>query len=257
MRLVRILKQGVAQGPYLLGKHFTAADVVIGSGIGWALPFKFSFLSFQSSFRMPIDLASAPGCSAKLRWTRSLRKIGPVVSRHSACMSHRLRHRDRGHTHHRTGMKPDDVFRSQLLTTITALRYWAPSIADAARVEEQETADYFKIALTPFIAASCPFELILHNDQKYDLAIAGETYEDRPMPSLDLFLPFVKAIADGNVVHRRWISRLTSLERSTETLVKLDNGYLWRETSGPVDEAPSLDDDGTELRERRFLPYRR
>ena len=154
-------------------------------------------------------------------------------------------------------MKSDDVFRSQLQTTITALRYWAPSIADAARVEEHETADYYKIALTPFVAAGCPFELILHNNQKYDLAIAGETYEGRPMPSLDLFLPFVEAIADGNVVQRHWVSHLTGLERSTETLVTLADGHLWREGPGPIEEAPPLDDDGTELRERRFLPYRR
>ena len=172
-------------------------------------------------------------------------------------MSARLRHRDRDHTHRRANMKPDDVFRAQLQSTITTLRYWVPSIADAARVEVQETADYFKIAMTPFIAAGCPFELILHNDQKYDLAIAGETYEDRPMPSLDLFLPFVEAIADGNVVHRRYVSRLTGLEHSSETRVTLADGYLWRESRGPVDEAPSLDDDRTELLERQFLPYRR
>ena len=32
-------------------------------------------------------------------------------------------------------MLPDDVFRSRLQSTITALRYWAPSIADAARLQ--------------------------------------------------------------------------------------------------------------------------
>jgi len=32
-------------------------------------------------------------------------------------------------------MLPDDVFRSRLQATITALRYWAPSVADAARLE--------------------------------------------------------------------------------------------------------------------------
>ena len=38
-------------------------------------------------------------------------------------------------------MLPDDVFRSRLQTTITALRYWAPSVADAARLDEDETSD--------------------------------------------------------------------------------------------------------------------
>ncbi|MEE8531542.1 MAG: hypothetical protein V3S34_04955, partial [Hyphomicrobium sp.] len=60
-----------------------------------------------------------------------------------------------------------------------------------------------------------------------------------------------------NVVQHNWISRLTGMQRSTETIVTLANGYVWRETRGPVDEVPSLVDDGTELRERRFLPYRR
>jgi hypothetical protein len=185
------------------------------------------------------------------------RKFGAMVCRHSACMRALLRHRIRGHTHHRTTMKPDDVFRSQLQTTVTSLRYWAPSIADAARMLEDETADYFKFAVTPLISAGCPFELILHINQKYDLAIAGETYEGRPMPSLDLFLPFVEAVAEGNVVQRHWISRLTGLQRSTETIVTLANGYLWRETRSRGDEAPSLVDDSLEVRERRFLPYRR
>ncbi|MEE8531295.1 MAG: hypothetical protein V3S34_03690, partial [Hyphomicrobium sp.] len=71
------------------------------------------------------------------------------------------------------------------------------------------------------------------------------------------FLPFVEAIANGNVVQHNWISRLTGMQRSTETIVTLANGYVWRETRGPVDEAPSLVDDGAELRKRRFLPYRR
>ena len=154
-------------------------------------------------------------------------------------------------------MLPDDVFRSRLQATITALRYWAPSIADAARVEETEAGDYWKLIVTPMVPSACPFELILHADQRYDIAIADETYESRPIDSFDWFLPFAEAIAEGNVVQRHWISRLTGLERSVETLVTLPNGGIWRESRGANHRMPTLDDDGTELRERRFLPYRR
>ncbi|MFA5899897.1 MAG: hypothetical protein WC829_12390 [Hyphomicrobium sp.] len=155
-------------------------------------------------------------------------------------------------------MLPDDVFHSRLQSTITALRYWAPSIADAARVQETETGDYWRMLVTPKVASGCPFELILHADQHYDLAIAEQTYERRPIETFDWFIPLAMAVADGNVTQRRWISRLTGLERSVETLVVLPNGGLWREgrSEGPY-TAPSLDDDGTEVRERRFLPYRR
>jgi hypothetical protein len=154
-------------------------------------------------------------------------------------------------------MLPDDVFRSRLQTTITALRYWAPSVADAAHIEEDETADYWKLGVAPAVPAACPFELILHADQRYDLAIAGETYESRPIESFDWFVPFAEAVAGGNVVQRHWISRLTGLERAVETLVTLPGGRIWQAGRGSSQRMPTLEDDGTELRERRFLPYSR
>ena len=154
-------------------------------------------------------------------------------------------------------MLPDDVFRSRLQSTITALRYWAPSIADAAHIEEAETGNYWKFVVAPAQAQACVFELILHFDQRYDLAIGEESYESLPIESFDICVPFVEAIADGNVVQRRWISRLTGLERSVETLVAMGGGGIWREARGEPHLMPSLEDDGTELRERRFLPYRR
>jgi hypothetical protein len=154
-------------------------------------------------------------------------------------------------------MLPDDVFRSRLQTTITALRYWAPAIADAARVEEVETGSFWKIAVAPFTANACPFEIILHFDQRYDVAVGEETYEGLPIEGFDHFMPFVEAIAAGSVVQRRWVSRLTGLERSVETLVMLANGGLWRESRGAYQSKPPLEDDGSELIERRYLPYRR
>ena len=38
--VVEVLRGAVAKGPYLLGEEFTAADVVIGSGISWGMKFK-------------------------------------------------------------------------------------------------------------------------------------------------------------------------------------------------------------------------
>jgi hypothetical protein len=155
-------------------------------------------------------------------------------------------------------MLPDDVFRSRLQSTVTALRYWAPSVADAARLEETESSDYWRINVAPMVAAACPFELILHADQRYDLAVADEVYENRPIESFDWIVPFANAVADGEIVQRRWISRLTGLERSVETVVMLGGGAIWREGRGELpSRMPTLDDDGTELREKRFLPYRR
>ncbi len=38
--VMNVLADGVRQGPYLLGEQFTAADVVIGSGLRWGMMFK-------------------------------------------------------------------------------------------------------------------------------------------------------------------------------------------------------------------------
>ncbi len=154
-------------------------------------------------------------------------------------------------------MLPDDLFRSRLQTTITALKYWAPSITDSARVKENETGNDWTITVTPFLANACSFELILRFDQLYDVAVADQVYEELPIESFDVFLPFVQAISDGNVVERHWLSRLTGLERAVETVVMLPNDGIWREVQGTVPSRPTLEDDGTELRERRFLAYRR
>ncbi len=155
-------------------------------------------------------------------------------------------------------MLPDDIFRSRFQTTITALSYWAPSIADTARLEATESSDYWRINVAPTVSGACPFELILHADERYDLSIADETYESRPIETFDWFVPFANAVAEGDVVQRRWISRLTGIERSVETVVILGNGGIWREGRySTPHRTPSIDDDGTELHERRFLPYRR
>jgi hypothetical protein len=155
-------------------------------------------------------------------------------------------------------MLPDDVFRSRLESTITALRYWAPSVADAARLDEKETGDYWRLKVMPRVASACPFDLILHMDQRYDIVIAGENYESRPIETFEWFVPFADAVAEGNIVQRRWISRFTGMERAIETVVTLPGGSIWREENGNGQGGPvPMSDDGAEVRERRFLPYRR
>ena len=129
-------------------------------------------------------------------------------------------------------MLPDDIFRSRYQSTITALRYWAPSVADAARLDEAETSDYWTIIVTPHVPSGCSFALSLHADQRYDLTIAGEAYDSRPIETFDWFVPFAAAVSEGNVVQRHWVSRLTGLERSVETVVTLPGGGIWREVRG-------------------------
>ena len=54
--VMETLAQAVAKGPYLLGEHFTAADVVIGSGLQWgtfmkAVPERPEFTAYMERLR--------------------------------------------------------------------------------------------------------------------------------------------------------------------------------------------------------------
>lgn len=48
-----VIDAGLAPGPYLLGNQFTAADVVIGSGLGWTL--MFDMIPMRPSFQAYVE----------------------------------------------------------------------------------------------------------------------------------------------------------------------------------------------------------
>lgn len=151
-------------------------------------------------------------------------------------------------------MLSDDVFRARLQTTIASLRYWVPQIADAACIEESEGPGYWKITITPKVRGACPFELMLRESQHFDLVLADETYEDRPIETLDLFLPLVEGIAGGRVVQRRFVSAMTGRERDVESVVDTGGGKQWRDRRV---SAAAVDAEGIEQHDVHFLPYHR
>lgn len=153
-------------------------------------------------------------------------------------------------------MVADDVYRSRLQATIAGLRYWVPTIADAARIEQTEGHDFWKMSVTPTVSAACPFELMLRADQHFDIVVAGEMFEDQSVASLELFLPLVDAIAAGRVIQRNTESVATGASLAVETRVSLADGSLWsRRRCLPGGELIAADDDA--IRDRHFLPYRR
>lgn len=154
-------------------------------------------------------------------------------------------------------MLPHDVFRARLDQTIASISYWVPSIADVADVEQVHDESYWRLKVTPKVANACAFELVLRNDQKFDLMIAGEVYEDRPIEVVEAFLPLVDAVARGNVEQHHWTSTATGTERGLETRVTLADGRIWRDGRPAEFLARAAHTDGTELQVRRFLPYRR
>lgn len=152
-------------------------------------------------------------------------------------------------------MLSDDVFRSRLQATVESLRYFVPSVADVARSDETSAPGYWKLSLTPHTGGACPIELILHGSQRYDVMIGRETYEDREITSLELFVPLIDAVANGRVIERSWISLTTGLSVARETLISLTNSKSWQDGSGL--NAVAGNEEKFRRDDRHFLPYRR
>lgn len=153
-------------------------------------------------------------------------------------------------------MLSDDVFRSRLNATIEALRYWVPTVSDTAQIQESSGDGFWKLALTPHAREACPFELVLRLDQRHDLTIADELFEDEPTDTLELFVPLVTAITEGRVIQRLWSTRATGTPCALETHVRLQTGEDWVRCR-ILNPVASPGADATTHRDRTFLPYRR
>lgn len=152
-------------------------------------------------------------------------------------------------------MISDDAYLAQLQTIIMSFRYWIPSIADVADVEDYEARDFWRITAKPHLKGACPFELLLRRTQRFDFDIAGEVYEDRSVPSLHFFPLLLEAVVSAQVVQRRWSSTITGALIGIETVVSLQNGQTWRDgMSLPKTQTLS---DGLFYQDYAFLPYRR
>lgn len=150
-----------------------------------------------------------------------------------------------------------DVYRSRLQTVVESLRYWIPSVADAARFEEMESPEYWKMSVNPRVAGACPIELLLRSDRRFDIIIGGEIYEDLEMIAFEDFLPLVEAVSQGRVLQRRWVSTATGALREVETIVTFANGKVWSRTRIEKAVADKIPREATQRQDRHFLSYRR
>lgn len=154
-------------------------------------------------------------------------------------------------------MNTDDRYRARLQAAITAVRYWIPSIADQAAIEETNGDDYWEIDIAPHVRGACPIELVLRSDGMHDLVIASETYEDLPTDNLDLFVPLLAAVSRGNVIRRVHTSAATRMPLAIETIVDLEKGNVWRRRRD-IDAGLTGPAAGEIIiRDHHFLPYKR
>lgn len=153
-------------------------------------------------------------------------------------------------------MLADDAFRAQLRRILTQLRSWAGTLRGAAHIEESEADTFFRLRVTPAADNACAFELIVHQDQHFDLAAGPEVYEHMPIEDLALFQPLVEAIADGRVTTRTWVSRNTGATRSVETIIHLPDGLQWRRERLNQPLAAAISAEECEAQDQQYAPYR-
>jgi hypothetical protein len=137
------------------------------------------------------------------------------------------------------------------------VRYWAPTIADVARVADSEMSSGWTVSITPMVERACPLALTLRMNRLLDLALAGETYTNRTIASLDYVLPLCEAVTEGRVIQRRWISVATGADCAIETIVALADGTVWHDGRTIDAVAAAVSPELIERRDRHFLPYRR
>jgi hypothetical protein len=154
-------------------------------------------------------------------------------------------------------MPADDTHRVKLQQLIASLKAWSGFVADVAKVEVTEIGQAWRILLQPKAASACPMEMLLDGGStRCDLRIAGETYEDWPLPSLDIVLPLIEAVAEGRVVTRYTSSAATGLPLSVATVISLADGrHLETSLDRPGHRAPAA--DAVQIRDTHYLPYRR
>lgn len=152
---------------------------------------------------------------------------------------------------------PDDVFRAQLRDVLAHLRTWTASMDDVARIESAQTDSYWRLESEPVAQYACPFELIVHADQRFDLLVGPESYESCPIGTVKLLSQLVEAIGDGRVITRLHVSRNTGAVRSVETVIAVQGGGTWRNERLNQPLASAIHAQDCQAHDRLYVPYRR
>ena len=98
-------------------------------------------------------------------------------------------------------MYPDDVYRNELRAVIETLSAWAAKYP--GDVETRASTGFWQLVARPKTKGACPLTLVLRSDQKFDMALAGETFEDRPVEDFALFEAVAAAVSEGRVEQTR------------------------------------------------------
>ena len=97
---------------------------------------------------------------------------------------------------------------------------------------------------------------MLRVDQKYDIGLAREVYEDLDVDSLDRFGPLLIAIANGEVVTSTWCAASTGAKVRVATIITPSDAPVWTGTRQVV-RTRAASDDELIRHDHHFVPYAR
>lgn len=152
-------------------------------------------------------------------------------------------------------MLAEDLFRTWLADLVAKLEDWAARYRDTGDMDIKHGAGFWRVVARPHTPGTCPATLVLRADQKFDLSLAGDVFEDRPIDDFELFAPLLEAVARGDVQRTYYSCAVTGAKHGHETRVLLANRPAWGELRLP--SGARIDDDSIVEECVRFLPYRR
>lgn len=154
-------------------------------------------------------------------------------------------------------MLPDDAFREQLEQTLIDLEAWAREMRDCADIEITASEQYWRMSVRPHFPNACPFELLIHRNQTFDLGLGGQHYEKKPVERWDLFLKLAQAIAAGRVDRIETRNALTGVLIAIAMRVEIAEGWNWLGRHTVLKRSLNALEQSEERQTFRFLPYRR
>ena len=152
-------------------------------------------------------------------------------------------------------MLAEDIFRNRFTDLVTRLEAWALAYRDTGNMDTKQGMGFWRVIARPATPGACPVTLVLRDDQKFDLSIAGDLFEDRAIEDFALFPGLLEAIAQGRVERTHYACALTGTPLGHETRVLLEDGRSWGERR--LRNGARLEGGGVLEERERFLPYRR
>ncbi len=153
-------------------------------------------------------------------------------------------------------MLSDDVYITRFRATVADLEAWLKSLSGVAAIETHRDEATWRVSAVPNANEACPFELMLRLDQRFDLTVGPETYEDQAITSMEMFTPLLAAVTNGQLVTSTWSTASTGMVVAIATKISPEGGRVWSSRRA-VRTTNSTDPDGLMRRDRHYIPYAR